>query len=527
MRVLSVKSGDFEKRKYCASQLSWKKCLATAKARLEAFFCQKDSCSDTAKGRKFKHTYMGTPNPSPLKTLMVLLACVRIYARAARYDETEEIEKRHTTVKRQIYADGLRRLALKMDRERPVFRSLVSVIIITIFFVPCAVVIALKAVISATKKICGYVQHEVDLFHEFYEDDKMPLWDEAGFFEGFIKGEDYEVCFQSKKKNSLSVWTLPLVTEEIFTRNFALGSRLQCAPSQVYSSTSSKCVLVGDHESQDSVKFDASVRSSNHQAANDNRKGRNKLRPMNGSKVQCKAVVTTLIPLTEIMTILSRSKVRKDKPLKKSLKTGSSYCGFNIAKKRSEPEAADGDWSKQAVKKQRTKRSVAEQNLHGKIPEPLKSRKKNKKKTSKKHRNSYTEVKRSGSATAFIGQIAETMKPTQESVNESKMVNATSPLPVTPFNVQSTEESIMDIHRNQKSLPDTPPITELVSLMEQLHITPYVSPPCDVPEFPDTHLLLPDVSDSESDDECEGEYDLFPELQSMPEQVLQIMQMLP
>ena len=429
-----------------------------------------------------------------------------------------------------------------MDRERPVFRSLISVIVITTFSVPCVVIMTLKAVINVAKKISGYVEQEVDLFHEFYEDNKVPLWDEAGLFEGFIKGMDYEVCVQSKKKNNLSFWPLPLVTKEISSRKLILGSRLQCAPSQVYSRTSGKYTLVSDHESQDCVKIDASVRSSNHQATNDIVKGRN------GIIVRCKAVVTKLIPLSETMTILSRSKVQKGKRFKKSRKTGSSSCGVNIAKKRSESEAADGDWSKQAVKKQRTKMPVAEANLQ-KIPVPSKSRKKSKKKTCEKYLNSFTEVRRSESSAApYIGQIAEKLELRQESINERKMVNATSPLPVKPFivqstedmdiyqhqeslpvtpvNVQSTEESIIDVDRHQESLPDAPSITELVSLMEQLHITPYVAPPCDVLER-DLSLSIPDVSDSESDDECEGEYDLFPELQSMPEQVLQIMQMLP
>ena len=62
--------------------------------------------------------------------------------------------------------------------------------------------------------------------------------------------------------------------------------------------------------------------------------------------------------------------------------------------------------------------------------------------------------------------------------------------------------------------------------MEQLRITSCEAPPCDIPER-EISLLIADVCDSESDDDCEGEYDLFPELQSMPEQVLQIIQMLP
>jgi len=49
-----------------------------------------------------------------------------------------------------------------------------------------------------------------------------------------------------------------------------------------------------------------------------------------------------------------------------------------------------------------------------------------------------------------------------------EMVTAKRPLPVTPLKVQPAEES-MDMY--QESLPATSSMTELVSLMEQLHIS--------------------------------------------------------
>jgi len=114
---------------------------------------------------------------------------------------------------------------------------------------------------------------------------------------------------------------------------------------------------------------------------------------------------------------------------------------------------------------------------------------------------------------------------------------------------------------DQASLPATPSMTELVSLMEKLRVAPPVDPASDyVADVPDSesdddsdaaeNVLFPelqslreqvqflpyedlasdyvaDVSDSHPDDESDAEYALFPELQSLGEQVLQIIQLLP
>ena len=137
--------------------------------------------------------------------------------------------------------------------------------------------------------------------------------------------------------------------------------------------------------------------------------------------------------------------------------------------------------------------------------------------------------------------------------NVGELLNAKRPLPVTPFSVQPAEGS-MDI--DHQSLPATPSITELVSLMEQLHIVPPVAPATNYvagvsdsnsddkenvlfPELqslgeqfqivpsanPASHCVF-NVSDSESNDDSDAEYVLFPELQSLGEQVLQIIQLL-
>lgn len=68
----------------------------------------------------------------------------------------------------------------------------------------------------------------------------------------------------------------------------------------------------------------------------------------------------------------------------------------------------------------------------------------------------------------------------------------------------------------QVLLPTTPSATELASLMEQFPIGPSVDSVCDVL----------DVCDSYSDDESDAEYDVYPESQSLPEQVLQLIQLL-
>ena len=94
-----------------------------------------------------------------------------------------------------------------------------------------------------------------------------------------------------------------------------------------------------------------------------------------------------------------------------------------------------------------------------------------------------------------------------------EVMDAKRPLPVTPFTVEQAEESM---ETDQELLQTTSSMTELVSLMEQLTILR--------PEDEDYDVPL--VSDSDSYDESDAEYDFFPELQSLPEQVLQLIQLL-
>ena len=94
-----------------------------------------------------------------------------------------------------------------------------------------------------------------------------------------------------------------------------------------------------------------------------------------------------------------------------------------------------------------------------------------------------------------------------------EVMDAKRPLPVTPFTVEPAAESM---ETDQELLQTTPSMTELVSLMEQLTIS--------LPEDEDYDVAL--VSDSDSYDESDAEYYLYPELQSLPEQVLQLIQLL-
>ena len=96
-----------------------------------------------------------------------------------------------------------------------------------------------------------------------------------------------------------------------------------------------------------------------------------------------------------------------------------------------------------------------------------------------------------------------------------EVMDAKRPLPVTPFTMEPTAESM---ETDQELLPTTPSMTELLSLMKQLTISPY--------EDQDYDIDVPFIYDYDSDDESDAEYDLYPELQSLPEQVLQLIQLL-
>ena len=123
-------------------------------------------------------------------------------------------------------------------------------------------------------------------------------------------------------------------------------------------------------------------------------------------------------------------------------------------------------------------------------------------------------------AIPFEGLLNENLPlqfPGKESTTRHNVIgdvmDAKRPLPVTPFTAEQAAESM---ETDQELLQSTPSMTELASLMEQLTIS--------LPEDEDYDVPL--VSDSDSYDESDAEYDLYPELQSLPEQVLQLIQLL-
>ena len=104
-------------------------------------------------------------------------------------------------------------------------------------------------------------------------------------------------------------------------------------------------------------------------------------------------------------------------------------------------------------------------------------------------------------------QLQDTNREPTSVQSAGQLLNAKRPLPVTPFCVEPAEESI---DMDQESLPATPSMAELVSLMEQLQIAPSEDPASDYVA----------VSHSHSDDDNDGaENVLFPGLQSLAEQV--------
>lgn len=120
-----------------------------------------------------------------------------------------------------------------------------------------------------------------------------------------------------------------------------------------------------------------------------------------------------------------------------------------------------------------------------------------------------------------LGELSNANQPLQAMDQEpaavqsvlGELVAAKIPSAVAPFTLGFSEKS-MDTYQDETLT--THSISELVSLMEQLQVAPFEDRICHVREF----------SYAESDDGCVEEYDQYPELQSLPEQVLQLIQLL-
>ena len=205
------------------------------------------------------------------------------------------------------------RLTTKMEIQRFVLNCLFQVAVIVMLF--CYVALSVvKTLQSIARKICVNVQQELNVFREFREDRNSPVWDKGRLFESFMKGEDYIVCAQSKRKNSLfpplvetwkgfSISAAPLTQERFLELNVFLGSQLS-----TYLKTRS------EQESQDRTQLVSCEKDLRQQKTKDSAMGdldRKKSLAVNGKKVHCEVKVTKITPLSEIMAVMSRVKNRK------------------------------------------------------------------------------------------------------------------------------------------------------------------------------------------------------------------------
>ena len=193
-----------------------------------------------------------------------------------------------------------------MERERANLRNvrdiLRSVIIITVLVIPCIVTLVIKAVLCVVKKFYAYVQGELELFNEFCEGDKAPLWDKEGLFEAFIKGGDVHSLRQTKnilrpkaektKRTAInsrvnseiamtSTVKRPMMLDQ-FIRD--LVHERPCPALRVYTDITGKSILPYSHRRQDRAKIDASKSDSNLPTTKDIVTGAKQLRKVNGNK---------------------------------------------------------------------------------------------------------------------------------------------------------------------------------------------------------------------------------------------------
>ena len=460
-----------------------------------------------------------------------------------------------------------------------------AVIVMLFRYVALSVV---KTLQSIARKICVNVQQELNVFREFREDRNSPVWDKGRLFESFMKGEDYIVCAQSKRKNSFfpppvktgkgfPISAAPLTQESFLELKVFLGSQLS-----TYLKTRSV------QESQDRTQLVSCEKDSRQQATNDSAMGdRKKSRAVNGKKVRCEVKVTKITPLSEIMAVMARVKKRKKSERFKS----STFANKTI--KRNYSDVDDSFGEKESVNptvKRRRYAKVAERKktkMSERSSQPRKDSRRRREKAFKNKpqdsdsnnaRNQQSSKAEIRPLSPFPGHSKKRKANQKEAGNIKKTMSDKRPLPVASVNQPVTEES-MDY--KEEPLSASASITELVSLMEQLFISKgkstkpadhvmgpheqelpvvedyYVSdyPPDEsddaeyhlspelksLPEQAADHVLGPyeqelpfaencyvsDYPDSDNSDESDdAEYDLFPELKSLPEQVLMLMAML-
>ena len=417
-----------------------------------------------------------------------------------------------------------------MEIQRFVLSCLFQVAVIVMLFRSVALNVV-KTLQSIARKICVNVQQEFNVFREFREDRNSPVWDKGRLFESFMKGEDYIVCAQSKRKNSLfpppvktwkgfSISATPLTQESFLELNVFLGSQLS-----TYLKTRS------EQESQDCTQLVSCEKDFRQQATKDSAMGDGS-RAVNGKKVRCEVKVTKITPLSEIMAVMARVKKRK-----KSRRFKSSTFA-NKAIKRNYSDVGDFFGEKESFNSTVKRRRYAKvsERKNTKMSEgwsqPRKdSRRRREKAFKNKRQDSDSNNARNQQSSEaeirplspFLGHSKKRKANQKEAGNIKKMISDKRPLPVASVNQPVTEES-MDYKEELLSVSAS--ITELVSLMEQLFISKSKSTePADHVVGPHQQELpvveacyVSDYPPDNGDESDDAEYNLFAELKSLPEQ---------
>lgn len=453
--------------------------------------------------------------------------------------------------KRQLSSDGLRQLTSKMEIQRFVLSCLFQVTVIAMLF-RCVALSVVKAVKSMARKI----QQEFDVFREYHTDKNSPVWDEGRLFEGFIKGKDYIVCVQSRKKNNH--FPLPVKTWKGFSMISASLSYEKCSPKNIFleSQVSTYSNTRSERKSLDFASLGACEKDLCQQITKDRMTDLKKSGALSGKEVHCKNTVKEITPVS--------------------------------ASKRNHADTANASVGNGLVNptvKMRRYANVAERK-QGKVSERWSSRKNARRRKKKKFRKPQldanverrilqsSEAKIKPVSSSSFGLSKKRKAVQQEPVNVKKMMSGKRPLPFASVNEHSFEETM---NHKQDMLLAAYSVTELASLLEQLSISKStdladcgaepsrvqeksVEEANDVSDYTDSDTddeddtydaeydLFPDLftelkslpvsaeeagdvfdyTDSDSDDDAyDAEYDVFPELKSLPEQVLMIMQMLP
>ena len=407
--------------------------------------------------------------------------------------------------KRQLSSDGLRRLVSKMEIQRFVLSCLFEVTVIAMLF-RCVALSVVKAVENMARKI----QQGFDVFCEYHADRNSLVWDEGHLFEGFIKGKDYIVCVQSRKKNNhfplpvktwkgFSVISAPLSYEECSPKNIFLESQLSPYPN-----------TRSERKSRDFVPLGACEKDFCQQITKDRMTDLKKSEALRGKEAHCKNAVKEITPVS--------------------------------ASKRNHADTANASVGNGLVNptvKMRRYANVAERK-QGKVSESWSSRKDARRRKKKKFRKQRqfdanverrsvqsSEAKIKPVSSSSFGLSKKRKAVQQEPVNVKKMMSGKRPLPFASVNEHLFEETM---NHKQEMLLSPYSVAELASLLEQLSISKSTDladcgaePSRVQQESAEDASDVSDYTDSDTDDDDDtddAEYDLFPdlftELKSLP-----------